>query len=647
MRLVPTVCPRDCYDTCFLLAEVRGGRVARVLGDSTSRVTRGFTCARGAADHLRLYRNRVLYPHLREGRKPGMRFRRISWDEALDVVSEKLSEAIEERGSGAVLHIDYAGNMGLLTQYFPLRLWNFIGSASTDYSICSNSGHEALALHYGLSYGAEPEELAGAKLAVFWGFNAAVSAPHLWALALESRRSGGLIVAVDPRRSETCARSDLWVAPRPGSDVALAYGVIYWLVKEGFVDEGFVEKWTVGYDRLLREAEKWAPERVQRVTGVPGDVVRKLARLYGERKPSVTLIGFGMQKSVVGAEAVRAVALIPALLGIHRGFYYSNSRGWLVDLEYISGLRFWKPSRIVSQVGVADLIDRGEFAFIFVYNMNPLLTLPAQEVLRRGLLRKDVFVVVYETHWTETAEYADLVLPAPTYLEKDDVVVSYSHGYVRLSKRAVEPLGESLEEYKFMFLLAGRLGIKDRRLLEDPWSVLEKALENAFVDGDFGDLLKGKVLKLRSRSRSEYQTPSGKIELWSSVAEERGIYPLPQQADVGGDGFVLLNSATPKYTHTQFREVYGETPAVIHLNPMDAEKLGVGEGDLVVVYNDYGEVLLKAFPSVDVPEGVVWTPRQLKGLDGTPLNALFPTSVQEIGGGPVFNSVRVWVRRAR
>lgn len=161
-------------------------------------------------------------------------------------------------------------------------------------------------------------------------------------------------MSVDPRRSETSSRSDLWIAPRPGSDVALAYGVMFWLVKEGFVDENFVERWTVGYDRLLEEVEKWTPERVQRVTGVPGDVVRKLAHLYGKRRPSVTLIGFGMQKSVMGAEAVRAVSLIPALLGIHRGFYYSNSKGWLVDFEYVSGLRFWKPSRVVSQVGVAD-----------------------------------------------------------------------------------------------------------------------------------------------------------------------------------------------------------------------------------------------------------------------------------------------------
>lgn len=646
MRLVPTVCPRDCYDTCFLLAEVRGDRVVRVRGDPASGITRGFTCARGAADHLRLYRNRVLYPYVRDGRKPGRRFRRASWDEALDLFVERLEGVVEERGKGAVLHVDYAGNMGLLTWYFPLRLWNFMGSASTDYSICSRSGHEALALHYGLSYGAEPEEVADARLVVFWGFNAAVSSPHLWALALESRRGGGFVVSIDPRRSETSSRSDLWVAPRPGSDVALAYGVMYWLVRDGFVDEGFVERWTLGYDRLLGEVEKWGPERVEAVTGVPGGAVRRLARLYGERRPSVTLIGLGMQKGLAGAESVRAVSLIPALLGVHRGFYYSNSRGWLVDLDYVSGLRFWRPSRVVSQVGLADLVARGEFGFVFVFNMNPLLTLTGQGALRRGLMRDDVFMVVHDTHWTETADYADLVLPAPTFLEKEDVVISYSHGYVRLSRRVVKPLGESLEEYRLMFLLAERLGFRDSRLFEDPWSVLEKAFENAFEDGSFEDLLEGRVLRLRSRGRSEYQTPSGKIELWSSVAEERGLSPLPEQLDVGEGGFVLLNSATLKYTHTQFREVYGEIPAVVHVNPVDAEKLGLGDGDLVVLYNELGRVLLKARLSGDVPEGAVWAPRQLKGLDGTPLNVLIPTAVQKIGGGPVFNSVRVWLRRA-
>ncbi|UNQ73835.1 molybdopterin-dependent oxidoreductase [Infirmifilum sp. NZ] len=638
-RAVVTACPRDCYDTCFIEVDTR---TLEARASPLNPVTQGFLCPRGRADKARvLSEERVLYPHVRASGK-GSGFVRASWDEALDLVASRLRRVLEEHGPESVLHVEYAGNMGLLTWYYPQRLWNRIGAARTDYSICSRSGHEALSLHYGLSYGRPPEDMQGSRLLVFWGFNAAVSAVHLWQLALKARSSGALIATVDPRRSETAKRSDLFVQVKPGTDVALAYGVAREIIEMGLVDEVFVARYTYGFEEFKEEALRWTPERVESITGVPPSTVRKLAESYGALKPSVTLIGFGVQKSRQGAEVVRAVSLIPALVGVHRGFYYSNSRGFYVNYSALTLEDTYRPSRVVSQVALADLVERGEFKFIFIYNSNPALTLPRSDKLARGFSREDVFLVVHDTHWTETARMADVVLPAPTFYEKDDVVIPYSHRYVVFSRRALEPLGESRDEVWLTCALAERLGLPE--VCADPIQALRSALEGA-LEGSFEDLLSGRVLRLRYRPLDEYQTPSGRIELYSTAAAQRGLSPLPVQAEAGGEGFVLLNTALPLYTHTQFRDVYGEIPPVVHVNPEDARSLGLAEGEVVEVFNENGVVELRVHVTSDVPRGVLWSPRELVGLNGNPQNVLVSAETQPIGGGPVFNSTTVIIRK--
>ncbi|MBN2123964.1 MAG: molybdopterin-dependent oxidoreductase, partial [Deltaproteobacteria bacterium] len=246
MQEIKTVCARDCYDACGLIARVdASGRLLSVRGDPEHPYTRGLTCPRAARDPERLYANRVKAPSLRQGG----RFREISWDEALDLLSGRLSDVLERHGPEAVLYLDYAGNTGLLTATFPRRLWHVLGATRTDHALCSRSGHAALALHYGASYGVAPGELAATALIVFWGFNAAVSAPHLWAVACEARRSGSArIVVVDPIRTRTADDADLWVRPGPGTDVALAYGVIRHLIEGDFIDRDFIGRWAVGFE---------------------------------------------------------------------------------------------------------------------------------------------------------------------------------------------------------------------------------------------------------------------------------------------------------------------------------------------------------------------------------------------------------------
>ena len=646
MGEVKTVCSRDCPDACSLTVEVENGRITSVRGEKGHPVTRGLTCPRAASDPERVYsQDRILYPHIRVGAGPDGDFRRASWDEALDLASNRLKGVIEREGPSRVLHLDYAGNTGLLSYPFFQRLWNALGAAGHDSSLCSASGHAALALHHGLSYGLQPEELPKMGAILFWGFNAMVSSPHLWALARRARdEAGATVIAVDPRESETARGSDVWLSPRPGSDVSLAFGLARCLIEGGFVDEGFIKEWTRGFDAFREEALRWTPNRVEEVTGVEWGRVEALAHTIGACRPLAVMIGIGLQKSLQGAEAVRAVSLIPSLLGQHRGFYYTNSLGRFIDYAYITGEGLTEEKRdVVSQVALGEHLDGGRFGFVYVNGMNPAVTLPDQGRVRRGLSREDVFVVVHDTHWNETARLADVVLPAPTYLEKDDLVIADSHPYVRRSVKVVDPLGESRWEVGVMRDLAGRLGVDDEWVYEDPWAAVERAMEGAFEDGIFRDLESGSVLKLRTVPEELYQTPSGKIEFLSARAMEAGVSPLPVQLPLSaGEGeFVLLTSAVPRYLHSQFRDVHGPIPPVAWISREDAERLGVEEGEPVTIFNGLGSVDVRAVVTGRVPRGVLWSPRLSTGLNGSPQNLLTSPEIQSIGGGPVFNSTRV------
>jgi len=642
-RVVKTACPRDCYDTCGLLVTVEDGKIINVRGDPDHPVTRGFTCPRGAADIRRTYSGeRVLYPHVRT---PEGGFTRVTWDEALDAVASNLKAVLEEHGPDSVLQLDYSGNMGLLTEPWAQRLWNALGAAVHDSTICSASGHAGLALHHGLTYGVEPDELQEKRLLVFWGFNAKVSAPHTWALAVKARNEkGAVIVAVDPRKSDTAEAADVWLAPRPGSDIALVYGVARSLIERGLVDRAFIEEWTHGYVDFKEEALRWTGERVEEVTGLNADQVEGLADAYAGNNPSATMIGIGLQKSVYGADHVRAVSLIPSLLGLHRGFFYSSGHGRFFDQGLISGSSLaTKKRKALSQVGLSPIIEGGEIKFLYVNGMNPAVTLPDQGALHRGLEREDLYTVVHETHWTETARHADVVLPAQTYLEKDDLVPGYSHSYVAKSNGAVEPLGESRNETWVTAELARRLGLEEEWLYDDPWAVLREVLGGPFIDGTFQDLMGGATLKLRTRDRAEYQTPTGKMEFASVKAAESGFDPLPLQHPLPGEGegFTYLTTSIPKYTHSQFQDVYGPIPPIVWMNPRDAANLGVADGDSVSLSNERGAIRVEAVVTDRVPRGILWSPRLLKGLDGEPQNLLMPGDAQLIGGGPIFNSTLV------
>jgi len=651
MKTVPAVCARDCYDSCALWITGDGREsVKEVRGDRGHPLTRGFLCPRGYKDAQRLHTGRVAGPRLRTASKPGRAFRRVTWAQALERAGEVLLEVLNRHGPECILYLDYAGNMGLLSGVFPRRLWQALGAACTDHTLCSASGHAALALHYGASYGLQPEDLARQDLIVFWGINPRVTFPHAWTMAREAQRHhGAKLVVIDPRRSESAAAADLWLQPRPGSDVALAYGVARLLIRGGYTRPDFLARYTSGFDRFAREAEKWTPLRVARETGVGESDLNTFAGLYGTRKASALVLGIGCQKSRQGAEIVRAAGLLPALVGLHRGFFYANSRGYAVDEELLSGRSLVESGRegpVVSQVALGRELAGGRFKLVWVSGMNPAATLPDQGRVRKGLLRRDLFTVLHDSHWTASADFADLVLPAPTYLEKNDLVLPWSHWYVQKSFAALPPLYDSRGEDALMAELARLLGRKEPWLYEDPWQALEHACRGALAGGSFQDLLAGKRLRLRCAPRRSYPTASGTIEFCSSRARELGLDELPRhrQLQHGKDELVLLSSSLRRYTHTQFQEVFGPLPAYAVIHPAEARRRGLGEGQEVILANPQGEIRVSLRVSDAVPEGLLWSPKLGCGLEGKPQNLLTPADPQTIGGGSVFNSTCVKVR---
>jgi len=703
-----TICPRDCPDSCFMTVTVENGTITQIKGDPDHPVTNGLLCPRGMADIQRVYsKERVLYPYQRTSPKPllssatevstdqatssvprlpnnttsstginsqtrglsaprlpsaadvstdsqrnsSKHFQRIAMDDALNLIADRLKAISDRHGAESVLLLDYFGNAGSLAFHFPQRLWYAIGATTTDYALCSNSGHEALALHYGLSYGIDAEELTQQKVITFWGFNAKVSAMHLWRLACQARKKNGArIVVIDPRQSESAAFADTWLQPNPGTDVALSFGIARYLIEQQLVAENFLKEWTVGFDYYKEEVLKWTPGRIEQLTGIQWEQIVALAQLYAAQKSCAFMIGIGFQKSNYGAEAVRGVSLLPALLGRHRGFYYSNSRGRFIDWDDLSGVKWTeKKSKIVSQVSLGRRLQAGEFKFIFIKGMNPVMTLPFQQAVRQGLSRADTFVVLLDTHWTATADYADVILPAATFLEKDDIIVADSHPYTRLCPKIIAPLGESKSEVWFMQQLAAKLRRTELWLYEAPFDAVGRAFDSSFENGTFADLEKNVMLKVKKKPQHAYQTLSGKMEFFSQKAKELGLNPLPAQLPFDRDNneFLYLTSAVSSYTHTQFQDVYGAIPEIVWIHPADARNIGIhqsADGARIRLFNDYGAIEVRAVITNKIPRGVLWSPKLLTGLNGQPQNEVMSDETQTIGGSPALNSTKVRIK---
>ncbi|MGC8582191.1 MAG: molybdopterin-dependent oxidoreductase [Thermoproteus sp.] len=614
-------CTRDCYDTCVFEPIAAGGRLVDLRPARWFPVL-GFTCPRGRADVKRLYsERRVKRPLLRSGGS----FIEVGWDRAIAELAERLRSADPRR----VIHVEYDGNQGLLTWYYPARLFNALGAASTDYSICSAEGHAALKLHWGRSWGMLPEELASARAVVFWGVNAAVSFIHGWALA---KRARATIAAVDVALTETLKAADLPVVVRPGTDVVLALGIARELISRGSYDRHFVERYSYGFEKFAEYVQRFDPQYVEAEAGVDPQTLKKLADLY--ESGAKTVIGFSLGRTLNGGEAVRAISLIHGLLGDPLGFFYSNSGAWGIDFDYLRGLHAGGPSSVVPMGLLGNAVDK--FDVMYVWNSNPVMTLPQGDRICEAARRGDLFLAIHDLVLNETAECADLVLPAPSYLEKDDVVYSYWHNLLVYNRAVAQPVGESRPEHWVVREVAKALGLGRHVLMaEDPWDAVDRALRPAGVS--LAELRARGVVVLRRGDPMRFNTPSGKLEFYSTSAERRGASPLPAYVRPAA-GYVLTFTSEPLHTNTQFFEEYGAPPPVVYVNPEDLK------GDYACLERGGVSIKVRLVADPAVPRGVLLMRGIPRDAEGRPVNAVVDGTPNPYGGTPRINTTVVDLR---
>ncbi|WP_048159714.1 molybdopterin-dependent oxidoreductase [Thermococcus barophilus] len=632
-----SVCMRDCYDTCSIISEIRRGKLF-VRGNPKHPITQGFLCPKGALLPKWFYgEERLRVPLIREGKRGAGKFREATWSEAISLVADKIKETIEKYGSESILVYNYAGDRGIVNFYFPMRLFHYLNASFLDYGICDRAGQEALKDVYGTAVGLDPEELKNQKLIVYWGINAFWTNLHGFMLA---KKYGLEIWAVDVLKTETAKRSNKFFQIKPNTDVLFALGIARIIIENELYDVDFIRKNVYGFDEFKNYVKKIDLDFVSRETGVEKEQIEEFAFEYAEKR-GVIHIGYGFQRSLAGGEAVRTISLLPALVGHEFGFIYDMKT---IDKSYAEGafLRT-KPVKRIPQMKLAEYIEMGEIKFLYVYNSNPLASLPNQNRLRKALKESDIFVVVHDIFLTDTALFADVVLPANTFFERLDIADSYYHRYVALNEPVTRLYGKSNREVTVM--LAKALGIDNPYLYETEEAIIRKILQQN--DLSWEELRKKGFLKVPEKPR-KYYTPSGKIEFYSQRAVKRGLSPFPQYTPLKRDYPLQLLSPTYRMTITsQYHNTYGIIDPYLYMNPKDAEERGIKNGDLVEVYNEYGRIKTAVKLTEDVPKGVVvlykafWISKL-----GWNVNVLTADStVEKYGNASAYHSTWVDVRK--
>ena len=700
-RVVHAVCSHDCPDSCGVLVTVNEvtGQAVKVQGDASHPVTRGFLCGKVAKYLDRVYSpDRLLYPMRRrvgvpkgplaQGREAEA-FERISWDEALDEVAGRLKGIAAEWGPESVLPYSYAGTIGQLGfGSMDRRFFHRLGASQLDRTICATAGGEALKRVYGIKLGTAPQDFAEAGLIVAWGANIHGNNVHLWPFIEEARRKGARLIVIDPYRTRTAALADEHLAIRPGTDTALALGMMHVILSRGLEDREYVAACTHGFAELREHAlrAEHSPDAVSEVTGIAAEIVVRLAVEYATclketGRPAVIRLNYGVQRSEGGGTAARAVSMLPLLTGAwqHKGgglqlstsgsFPFNSDALQMPELMEKSELG--RASRVVnmSELGQALTSLRGPAVkALFVYNSNPAAVAPNQNDVLRGMRREDLFTVVHEQFFTDTADYADVLLPAPTFLEVKDVQGAYGHMLVQVSERAIAPLGEARSNVA----LFGELGMRmfgDACFAEGEDALIDQALGSKQVSKNewFAGITRERLereghvaLQMPANAAGEvlpfstaewFRTASGRGELvpvpkFVAATESRaraaeGAYPLeflPRKADN------YMNSTFANIPVHQRMEA--KTAGVLEMHATDAAARGIASGDWVEVFNGRGRIELKALVNGQVGEGVVaarldWN-KLVRG--GANVNTLTSETLTDIGGGATFYSTLVEVR---
>jgi anaerobic selenocysteine-containing dehydrogenase len=696
--VVSGACPHDCPDTCALRVTVRDGVAVRVAGDPDHPPTRGVLCTKVSRYLERTYSpDRLSVPLRRVGPKGSGRFEPAGWDEALDSIAGRLG-AIAARDPQRILPYSYAGTMGLVQgDGLAMRFFHALGASLLDRTICSSAGLHGLAYTLGGAVGMDVERFVDAKLILVWGSNPITSSVHFWSLAQEAKRRGAKLVAIDPYRTATAERCDVHLAVRPGTDGALALGLVQQLVEQGLVDRDYVARHTLGFDALAARAAAWTPDRVARTCGIDASAVIALARDYGTIAPAAIRLNYGMQRVRGGANATRLIAGLPAIVGAWRhpagGVLLSSSGHFALDVagwqrpDLLAGRR---PRTVnMSTIGDALLEADPPIDAIVVWNSNPVAVAPDSVRVRRGFEREDLFTVVIEHFMTDTADLADWVLPATTQLEHFDVHKTYGHRWWLANRPAIAPVGQALPNSEIFRRLAARMGLDHPALRDTDEDVAASALplghpglpeplaQAAAAHGGRGPRAARAALDaLVARGQAKlaippapfaeggFPTPSGKVEFASPRLAALGLDPLPDhlppresaEADPALAARYPLACISPPARHF-LNSTFVNVPSLraaereprIDLHPDDARARGLADGAMVRVFNDRGDFLARLRVDDRTRTGVatawgIWWPKLAPG--GRNVNAVTGQALTDLGRGPTFYDCLVEVEAA-
>jgi molybdopterin guanine dinucleotide-containing S/N-oxide reductase-like protein len=718
-RVVHAACPHDCPDACSVLITIEDGRATKIQGDPEHPVTRGFLCAKVAKYLDRVYSpDRVLHPMRRVGPKgpcgagaPAREvFQCITWDEALDEITRRFRAIISQHGSEAILPYSYGGTLGALNgASMDRRFFHRLGASQLERTICSDAGEKGLESVLGVKLGTEPEQFVHARYIIAWASNIHGNNVHLWPFIEEARRKGAKLVVIDPYRTRTAKLADWYLPINPGTDTALALGLMHVIIKENLFDADYVSRYTLGFEDLKARAGQYPPEKVASWTGISANDIHKLAREYATVRPSVIRVNYGIQRNDGGGMAMRAVTMLPCLIGSWKelggGLQMSTSGSFglntaALKMPELMHKALGRPARVVNMVQLGSALNKltaPPIKALFVYNSNPAAVCPNHNEVVRGLRRPDLFTVVHEQFFTDTTDYADILLPATTFFEHKDLQTAYGHYYLQVSNQAIAPPGECRSNVELFRALAERMGFEDECFRESVDSMIERALvsPNPWLKGITRDRLEqersirlnfedngagttnhvgtaapGCPAEQRSAatsapflpfSQGNFRTPSGKAEFYSEALKRQGLDPVlaftpPEESRHGSGskaaGFPLELLTRKPDNH--LNSTFANLPSVremephigdIEMHPIDAKARGVRNGDRVRVFNSRGEIVLRAQVDGSVASGVVaarldWA-RFSPG--GTNVNVLTSEKLSDLGNAATFYSVCVEV----
>lgn len=659
---VQTACPLDCPDACTLDVTLRSGRITKIDGSRDNHITNGFICAKVRTFHERVYGDdRLLYPAVRRGPKGSGQFRRVTWDDALELVAGKMREAREAGGAETILPLCYGGSNGFMTQdYADAILFRRLGTSRLLRTVCAAPTGAANLGLYGKMASVSYEDYPAARMIIVWGVNPGVSGIHLMPFLKEARDHGAYVVVLDPRATTVARQADLHLAVRPGTDLPVALAIHRYLFEEGLADQAFLDQHTTGAADLRKKAEPWTFERAAEVSGIDAGQLRGFAERYAKTSPALVKCGWGLERNRNGGSAAAAVLALPAVAGKFGvrggGFSMSNSASWDIDRTWLKDQE--PPTRAINMNKVGRLLTEPEGApinMLFVYNCNPVAILPDQRRVIRGFERDDLFTVVFDQVMTDSALYADVVLPATTFLEHYDFARGYGPITLQLGKPVIDAVGESRPNSDVFLDLSRRM---DLAFEGDPEDDLESMLA---VLGQLPEAV-GNGLRDDWKAAPPYggrpvqfvdvfpKTPDRKVALFPPALDQQapqGLYGY--QPDPGSVDYplALISPASDRTISSTLGEL--PRPEVrLEMNPEDAAARGLDEGDELRIWNALGEVRIKAHLTHLVRPGTVAMPKGVwrrHTANGYTSNALSPDTLSDLGGGACFNDARVQVEK--